>query len=231
MFKGSTKDPPAETCAGGECGPPTVGPEVPLRVALLQRALRLEYLTVGWNIVEGVVAIAAGARADSIALIAFGIDSFVECASGAVLIWRLSAEKISSTPKRIEQLDHSARRMVGISLFLLAAYVIFDAGKALLERERSEASLPGIVLAAVSIAVMYWLAAAKRRTAALLGSSALRADASQTMACWQLSLATLAGVGLNSLFGWWWADPLAALVIAVLVVREGREAWEGRDCC
>ena len=201
------------------------------RSTLLRRGLRLEYLTVGWNVIEGIVAVIAGARAGSVVLVAFGMDSFVECASGGVLIWRLSAEKPSSSRERIEQLERSARRLVGLSLFALAAYVVFDAGKALFARERPDSSLIGIVLTAVSIGVMFWLAAAKRRTAAALGSSALRADAAQTMACWQLSLATLAGVGLNSALGWWWADPVAALVIALLVVREGREAWQGRDCC
>jgi cation diffusion facilitator family transporter len=230
LSKGSANKVTAPACDGGDCCPPEPDPRA-ARAAMLRRGLRLEYLTVGWNIIEGLIAISAGVRAGSIALLAFGIDSFVECASGGVLIWRLSAEKSSTSPERIEQLEHSARRLVGASLFLLAAYVAFDAGKALLERERPDSSTVGIVLAAVSIAVMFWLAGAKRRTAALLGSSAMRADAAQTMACWQLSLATLGGVGLNALFGWWWADPVAALVIAALVVREGREAWQGRDCC
>jgi divalent metal cation (Fe/Co/Zn/Cd) transporter len=202
-----------------------------LRVAMLRRGLWLEYLTVGWNVIEGVIAIAAGARAGSVALVAFGIDSFVECASGGVLIWRLLAEKGTTSAERIEQLERSARRLVGVSLFLLAAYVTLDAVKALVERERPDASLVGIVLTTISVAVMFWLAAAKRRAAAALGSSALRADAAQTMACWQLSLAALCGVGLNWALGWWWADPVAALAIAALVVREGREAWQGRDCC
>jgi divalent metal cation (Fe/Co/Zn/Cd) transporter len=121
--------------------------------------------------------------------------------------------------------------LVAVSLFLLAAYVTFDAAKALVQQERPESSTVGIVLSAVSIAVMLWLAAAKRRAATTLRSSALRADAAQTMACWQLSVATLAGVGLNWAFGWWWADPVAALAIAALLIREGREAWEGHDCC
>ena len=144
---------------------------------------------------------------------------------------RLLAEKRTTSTERIEELEHLARRLVGLSLILLAAYVAFDAVKALVERERPDASLVGIALTTVSIAVMFWLAAAKRRAAAALGSSALRADAAQTMACWQLSLATLCGVGLNWALGWWWADPVAALVIAFLVVREAREAWQGHDCC
>jgi cation diffusion facilitator family transporter len=201
------------------------------RVSALRHGLALEYLTVGWNVIEGVIAVGAGARAGSIALLAFGIDSFVECASGCVLIWRLSAEQRTDSPERIEQLEHSARRMVGLSLFLLAAYVTFDAAKALIMGERPDSSLVGIVLSAVSIVVMFWLAAAKKRAAATLRSSALRADAAQTMACWQLSLATLGGLGLSWAFGFWWADPMAALAIAILIVREGREAWKGHDCC
>ena len=135
---------------------------------------------------------AVGAQAGSIALLAFGIDSFVECASGGVLIWRLSAERRTTSPERIEELEHRARKMVAVSLFLLSVYVAFDAVKALVQQERPESSLVGIVLSAVSIAVMFWLASAKRRAAATLGSSALRADAAQTMACWQLSVATAA---------------------------------------
>ena len=201
------------------------------RAVALRRGLWLEYMTVVWNVIEGVIAVVAGARAGSIALLAFGIDSFVECASGFVLIWRLSAERRTDSRERIEKLEHSARRLVGASLFLLAAYVAFDAVKALITGEKPESSIVGIALSAVSMGVMFWLAAAKRGTAAVLGSAALRADAAQTMACWQLSLATLAGVGLNAVLGWWWADPVAALGIAALIVREGREAWEGHDCC
>ena len=202
-----------------------------VRATALRRGLLLEFMTVGWNVVEGVTAVVAATKAGSIALLAFGVDSFVECASGSILIWRLSAERRTDSRERIEELEHSARRLVAVSLFLLAAYVAFDAVKALVTGERPESSVVGIFLTAVSVAVMFWLAAAKRRAADALKSSALRADAAQTMACWHLSLATLAGVGLNSAFGWWWADPAAALVIAALVVREGREAWEGHDCC
>ncbi|MDQ3036752.1 MAG: cation transporter [Myxococcota bacterium] len=202
------------------------------RQRALRRGLRLEYLTVGWNVVEGVVAVWAALAAGSIALLGFGIDSFVESASGLVLIWRLRAEARGGLGQRaIESIEHRARRFVGASLFALAAWVAFDAGSALWGGERPEPSIVGIVLTSVSIAVMLWLARAKRRAAVELGSQALEADAFQTTACVYLSLAALAGILLNAVLGWWWADPVAALVIAALVLREGREAWQGRDCC
>lgn len=194
-------------------------------------ALRLEYLTVGWNVVEGLVAVAAALAAGSIALLGFGLDSFVECASGLVLIWRLRTERDDHTPEEIERLEHRARRLVALSLFLLAGYVAFEAAKALWSLERPSPSAIGLVLTAVSASVMMLLARAKRRAAAALGSQALEADAFQTTACWWLSVATLGGIGLNAALGWWWADPVAALVIAGLITREANESWEGRECC
>ena len=202
----------------------------PQRSGLLRRALHLETLTVGWNIAEGSIAVAAAVAAGSVALLGFGIDSFVESASGGILLWRLLAERRDMSPAEIERLDHRARRLVAVSLFLLAAWVAFDAARALLERERPSASLTGIVLTSVSIFVMLWLARAKRRTAAGLGSRALEADAFQTTACWWLSVITLLGIGLNAAFGWWWADPIAALAMTPLILHEGREAWRGEEC-
>lgn len=200
------------------------------RRRLLRRGLLLEYLTVGWNIVEGIVAIAAGLAAGSIALVGFGIDSFVESVSGSVLIWRLRSEEVGTgDAESIERIERRAERFVGISFFLLAAYVAFAAVRSLLGGERPDASPVGIGLTALSIVVMLWLARAKRRTGEALGSRALVADAQQTYACWYLSVAALAGLGLNALFGWWWADPLAALVIAAFLVHEGAEAWRGEE--
>jgi divalent metal cation (Fe/Co/Zn/Cd) transporter len=201
------------------------------RVGLLRRALRLEFLTVGWNLVEGTIAVLAALAAGSVALMGFGIDSFVESASGGVLVWRLLAERRGISLERTEELDRRAHRLVGVFLFLLAAYVALDAGLALWHRERPEVSLVGIVLTLVSLGAMVWLARAKRRTAAALKSRALEADAFQTTACWWLSLITLAGIGLNGALGWWWADPVAALGVSFLLVREGNEAWQGEDCC
>lgn len=201
------------------------------RAAQLRRGLRLEYLTVGWNLLEGVVAVAAALAAGSVALLGFGIDSFVESASGSVLIWRLLAERRAVDPEAIERLEHRAQRLVAVSLLLLAAYITVDAGLALWNRERPEASPAGITITTLSIGVMWWLAGAKRRTAVALGSRSLEADAAQTTACWWLSLVVLGGIGLNAIAGWWWADPVAALGVAVFLVREGGEAWRGDPCC
>lgn len=200
------------------------------RNELLRDALRLEWLTVGWNVVEGVIAVAAGLAAGSVALLGFGIDSFVESFSGGILLWRLRAERRDMSGEEIERLDRRARKLVALSLFLLAAWVAFDAALSLWEKDRPDASLAGIVLTTISMVVMLWLARAKRRAAAALGSRALEADAFQTTACWWLSVITLAGVGLNALLGWWWADPLAALAMAPLIFHEGQEAWRGEEC-
>jgi divalent metal cation (Fe/Co/Zn/Cd) transporter len=199
---------------------------------VLQRALGLEYLTVGWNVVEGVVGVAAALAAGSVALLGFGIDSFVESASGAVLIWRLLAERRTAfDPEAVERLDRRAHQLVGATLFLLAAYVAIEASLSLWRRERPEASPVGIALTLISMAAMLWLARAKRRAASGLGSHALKADAFQTTACFWLSVITLAGIGLNAALGWWWADPAAALGMTTLLVHEGREAWRGDECC
>ena len=200
------------------------------RATLLVRGLRLEYLTVGWNVIEGLVAIAAALAAGSVALLGFGIDSFVETGSGLIIVWRLLAEQRGADHERTEAVERRAQRLVAASLVALAAYVVFDAVTTLLAGERPSPSPVGVALAAVSLGVMWWLARAKRRTAISLGSRAMEADAFQTTACWWLSLAVLIGVGLNTGFGFWWADPVAALVIPVFLVREAREAWAGDDC-
>jgi cation diffusion facilitator family transporter len=201
----------------------------PARMHLLRRGLRLEYLTVGWNLVEGVIAVAAAVAAGSVALLGFGVDSFVESASGSVLIWRLRAERRAADEEAVERLERRASRLVGGTFFLLAAYVTIDAVMALVGGERPDPSAIGIGLTATSIAVMWWLARVKLRTAVALGSKALEADALQTAACWWLSLVVLGGVGLNTLFGWWWADPFAAIGISVLLAREGLEAWRDEE--
>lgn len=225
--------------SGSSSAPPLAG-TIPLSVSLetlepratqRARALRLEYLTVAWNLLEGAIAIAAAVAAGSVALLGFGIDSFVESASAGILIWRLRAEARSRDPEGLEQLDRRAHRLVGLSLFLLAAYITFDATMSLWRQERPSPSPVGIALTVVSIGVMVWLARAKRRAAAAIGSRAMQADAFQTTACWWLSIGALGGMGLNALAGWWWADPLAALVMAGIIVREGSEAWRGEDCC
>jgi cation diffusion facilitator family transporter len=201
-----------------------------LRSDLLRRGLRLEYLTVGWNVAEGLIAVSAGLAASSIALIGFGVDSFVETVSGVVLIWRLSAESRGRLDEAAtERVERRAERLVGLAFLLLAAYVAFEAARALIRQEEPDVSPVGIVLTAVSIAVMIWLARAKRWVGEALGSRALLADARQTAACWYLSVITLTGLALNAVFGWWWADPVAALGIVVLLLREGIEALRGED--
>ena len=200
------------------------------RAVALRQGLSLEYLTVGWNVVEGVVAITAAVMAGSVALLGFGVDSFVECASGGVLLWRLSAERRGMDEEAIERLDNRAHKLVALTLFALSAYVAVEAGLTLWRRERPEPSMVGIALTAVSIVVMRWLARAKRRVAGQLASRALEADAFQTTACFWLSIITLAGIGLNAALGWWWADPVAALAMTWFIGKEGREAWRGEEC-
>jgi divalent metal cation (Fe/Co/Zn/Cd) transporter len=199
------------------------------RPALLRRALRLEYLTVGWNIIEGVIAIAAATASGSVALLGFGIDSFVESASGSVMIWRLLAERNAADEERIEQVERRARKLVAGSLVLLAAYIAWDSITSILAGDRPQPSLVGILLAIASLSVMWWLAREKRSVGTALGSRAMTADAFQTDACFWLSLFLLVGIGANALFGFWWADPLAALGMTVFIGREALEAWRGGD--
>jgi divalent metal cation (Fe/Co/Zn/Cd) transporter len=201
------------------------------RSGLLRLGLRLEYLTVGWNVVEGIISVAAALAAGSVVLLGFGIDSFVETASGGILIWRLLAERRAADHEAVERIEHRARRLVGGSLFALASYVAIDAVLSLAHEQRPESSAVGIAVTAVSLGVMWWLARAKRRVAIGLGSRAMEADAFQTTACWWLSLVALLGLGLNALFGWWWADPVAAIGAAYFISREALQAWRGEDCC
>jgi divalent metal cation (Fe/Co/Zn/Cd) transporter len=194
------------------------------RERLRGRARGLALATVAWNVVEAVVAIASGAVADSIALVGFGLDSTIEVASATVILWQFAGEHHEDRERR-------ALRLIGWSFFALAAYVGAQALWSLASRTEPEASTVGIVLAAVSLVVMPVLAAAKRRTGAALDSRAVVADAAETRLCAWLSLVLLVGLLLNAAVGWWWADPLAALAIAALAVREGREAWAGEHCC
>jgi divalent metal cation (Fe/Co/Zn/Cd) transporter len=197
----------------------------------LNHALRLEYLTVAWNVVEGTVAVTAAVLAGSVALLGFGIDSFVEMASGLVLLWRLRAESRHRDAEAVLRIDRQARKLVAISLMALAAWVAADAIHTLWTGERPSPTLVGIVLTLVSMAVMRWLARAKKSAARALHSHALESDAAQTSICFWLSVIVLVGIGLNRLFGWWWADPVAALGMTVFLVREGRQAWRGEACC
>ena len=208
-----------------------MNPAIVDRPTLVRRALGLAYLTLSWNVVEGVIGVSAALASGSVALLAFGIDSFVESASAAVVLWRLLAERRATSAEAIEEAEVRARKLIAVSLFALGAWVLYDAGGALWRREQPEPSLVGILLTATSLAVMMWLARAKRRVAQALHSRALEADSFQTTACWWLSLSALAGLALNAAFGWYWADPAAAFVIVFFLVKEGREAWKGEDTC
>ena len=197
------------------------------RATAVRRGRLLEYLTIVWNLLEGIISIGAGLLAGSIALIGFGFDSLIEVSSGAALLWRLHLD----APERRERAEVIALKLVGISFILLAIYVAVDAVKSLIQRELPEASYLGIAIAALSLVVMPYLATAKRRVAAVIQSRALHADSRQTDICAYLSAILLAGLLLNALFGWWWADPVAALVMVPIIAREGIEALRGETCC
>ena len=209
------------TAVGGEQS--GVRPGGPQKARRARRGLLLEYLTIAWNTVEAAVAIGAGWAAGSIALVGFGFDSVIELAAGLVLVWRLRKHGLCSEEEETAA-ERRALLLVGISFFLLAAYILFEAGEILWRREAPRESLVGIVLACLSLAVMPVLGLAKSRVGKALGSRALVADSMETLVCAWLSFALLLGLGLNALAGWWWADPAAALAMLPLVLREG---WEG----
>jgi divalent metal cation (Fe/Co/Zn/Cd) transporter len=203
-----------------------------LRTLLLRRAWWLAVFTVVWNLAEGAVAIVAAALADSRALIGFGVDSFVESASATVLIWRLSVEQRS--PERAEHVEQRALRIIGVTFLALAALVGIESTRSLIAGEQPDVSWTGIVLTIVSLIVMPVLAHEKRQVGRELGSRSVEADSQQTQACVYLSAVVLVGLAANAAFGWWWADPVAALGVVVFLVREGRKALEAEhvdDCC
>jgi divalent metal cation (Fe/Co/Zn/Cd) transporter len=194
------------------------------RTEHLRHGRKLEYFTIGWNMVEAAVAIGAGWFSGSIALIGFGVDSLIESLSGSVLLWRLFS------PAHDESREKIALKLVGISFFILAAYVAFDAIKSLLFHEPPHTSLVGIGLSVVSLIIMPLLARAKRLSAVNLESRAMNSDSRQTDLCAYLSAILLGGLALNALFGWWWADPVAALIMVPIVAREGFEGLRGEVC-
>jgi len=201
---------------------------------MLRRGLLLTIITVIWNIAEGVFAVAAGMLSNSVALIGFGIDSFLETASAGAVGWRLRAELRGVSPATTQVLERRASRVAGGLLLLLAVYLVVDAGRQLMGLGgEAQASRLGMLVTAIALATSPFLAWAKLRTARSLGSRALRADAYETITCAWLSLATLGGLILNGTFGWWWADPLAALLLVPFIVREGLEGWRGgaRSTC
>jgi divalent metal cation (Fe/Co/Zn/Cd) transporter len=196
------------------------------REKLVQRAKLLAWLGVGWHGIEATVAVGAGIIAGSIALIGFGADSLIESVAGIILLWRFASSRVSS-----EAAERRAQKMIGLSFYLIAAYVGFEALRSLLVGDRPEASWIGIGLAIVTLLTMPPLAIAKGRIGEKLGSSATKSEGQQNMLCAYLSAALLVGLGANALFGLWWADPVTALLIAGVAVKEGREAWRGENCC
>ena len=197
------------------------------RAALTRRGRSLEYVTLAWNALEGAIAVTAGAIAGSVSLTAFGIDSFIELTSGATLLWRLA---VDSDVERRERNEKRALRVVAVCFLALAVYVVFESGTDLWLRREPERSLPGIALAFASVIAMPWLARAKQRVAQALESTAMRADAKQTEFCAWLSAILLTGLILNAAFGFWWADPVAALLMTPLIAREGIESFRGERC-
>jgi divalent metal cation (Fe/Co/Zn/Cd) transporter len=196
----------------------------PDRTVHLRHGRKLEYLTIGWNMAEASIAIVAGWAAGSIALVGFGVDSLIESLSGSVLLWRLSS------PAHDESREKVAIKLVGISFLILATYVAFDAIKSLLAHEPPHTSPVGIGLSVVSLVAMPLLARAKRVSASNLESRAMKADSRQTDLCAYLSAILLGGLTLNALLGWWWADPVAALIMVPIIAREGFAGLRGEVC-
>jgi divalent metal cation (Fe/Co/Zn/Cd) transporter len=202
------------------------------REPLLRRGVKLEYFTIIYNVIEAAIAITAGIIAGSVALIGFGLDSFIEIAAGATILWRLKGELIlghAEPAARHSFLEQRASRIIGVTFFALALYILVQAGYDIAVGEAATESPAGIALAAASLVVMPVLATMKIRLARQLGSKSMEAEAMETWICVYLSLILLAGLGLNAAFGWSWADPLAALAMLPFVLKEGWEAWEGED--
>jgi len=197
------------------------------RTAFVRRGRRLEYFTVTWNALQGLVAVFAGVLAGSISLVGFGVDSFIEVTSGAALLWRMS---VDADVQRRERNERRALRIVGTCFLVLAVYITYESAMDLLSKKAADHSIPGIVLACVSMVVMPMLSRAKRRVGAALRSAAMHADAKQTEFCTYLSGILLVGLLLNALFGLWWADPVAALVMVPIIVKEGAEGLQGKGC-
>ena len=204
-----------------------LGPSAARRDALARRIRLLVAATIAYNVIEAVVAITAGTLASSTALIGFGLDSVIEVSSAAAVAWQFSPREHAVREAR----EKRTLQIIAVSFFALAAYVGIDAARALAGTGGAERSIPGIVIAALSLAVMPFLSAAQRKAGRELGSASAVADSKQTLLCTYLSAVLLVGLVLNATLGWSWADPIAALVIAAIAVKEGRDAWQGKGCC
>jgi divalent metal cation (Fe/Co/Zn/Cd) transporter len=200
------------------------------RAGMIQEAFRLEYITLAWMSIEAIVAIGSGLAAQSLVLIAFGLDSLIELASAGVLVWRLTVE-LRHGERFAEAAEQRAARIGGALLFALAAYVVLAAAWKLWHRTGGEFSLPGLVLSLLSIPIMYYLSKRKLRLADALDSRAMRADAVESITCGWLAFVVVAALAAQLITGLWWIDPVASLAIVWFLVREGREAWNGDECC
>ncbi|MGI5198479.1 cation transporter [Streptomyces sp. CA-288835] len=205
----------------------SLGPTPTRRDALAKRIRFLVAATIIYNVIEAIAALTAGTLASSTALIGFGLDSVIEVSSAAAVAWQFSPRDHALREAR----ERTTLRIIAVSFFALALYVTIDAVRALVGTGEAERSIPGIVIAALSLAVMPFLSAAQRRAGRELGSASAVADSKQTLLCTYLSAVLLLGLVLNATLGWSWADPIAALVIAAIAVREGRDAWQGKGCC
>lgn len=194
----------------------------------IRRGTRLEYFTIAYNSLEGLISIVAGLIAGSISLIGFGFDSLIEVTSGGALLWRLHCDSDSVSREKTEK---TTLQIVGWCFVALSIYILYDSSSSLLRQEAPERSIPGIIIAALSVIVMPVLAAAKRRVAAGIGSAAMQADSRQTDFCTYLSAILLCGLLLNALLGWWWADPVAALAMVPIILNEGVQSLKGKKCC
>ena len=202
--------------------------EAPIsREIIARRGKRLEYFTIAWNCLEGMVALIAGTLAGSISLVGFGIDSFIEVTSGATLLWRMAVDSNEQTRERNERIS---LRIVGVCFLVLAAYIAYESLSNLIERRPAERSIPGIVLASASLIVMPMLSHAKKEVGRKLGSGAMNADARQSDFCAYLSGVLLVGLLFNAVFRWWWADPVAALIMVPIIAKEGVEGVQGNAC-
>jgi divalent metal cation (Fe/Co/Zn/Cd) transporter len=198
------------------------------RPVIVRRGQRLEYFTLAWNSLEALVSMTAGIVAGSVALVGFGADSLIEVASGAALLWRLHHDL---NPSRREQVERTTLRIVGWCFITLAAYIVYESGSTLIRHEAPEESIAGIIIAIVSLVAMPLLARAKRRVAIGMGSAAMHADSRQTDFCAYLSAILLGGLVLNAAFGWWWADPLAGIIMVPIIMKEGVNGLKSKVCC
>ncbi|MHB1683636.1 MAG: cation diffusion facilitator family transporter [Bacilli bacterium] len=195
-----------------------------VQTAAVRKGIRIEQISIAWMVVEAGVALWAGLQAHSIVLIAFGADSIIELIAGFVLLWRLGLEMRGASLARVQRAERSASWIVGGALFLLAGYILASAGHALWTHSGADASLPGLGLSVASGLLMPFLASAKKRIGAEIGSQALKADGACSIVCAYMAWTVLAGVLLTAWFGWWWADSVAALALVYFVIKEGLEA-------